>query len=87
MICKRPANTTRDLGAPPNWDQSKSPCRHLAIQDVVSTNGPAMISLWEPTPEELDRLNQGAPVSLMVMGTMHPPVAINVGMVPGEPPE
>lgn len=38
-----------------------------------------MVTAWEPTPDELARLNAGAPVLLHVMGTGHPPVRIEVG--------
>lgn len=40
---------------------------------------PCMVTAWEPTPEELVRLNQGANVYLTVLGTMHPPVLVEVG--------
>lgn len=43
---------------------------------------PVMVTAWEPTPEELDRLNKGAHVRLCVLGTGHPPVMLEVGDVP-----
>ena len=54
------------------------------MTDPTNPAGPAMMSLWEPTPEEIERLNAGAPVSLLVIGTVHPPVSIGVGMAPKE---
>ena len=42
-----------------------------------------MESAWHPTPDELERLNAGAPVILAILGTLHPPVSIIVG----EPPD
>lgn len=84
MIPGRIANATRYLGAPAGWEpEEHGDCAHLAIQDLkVNGDVPAMMSVWEPTPEELDRLHRGAKVSLMVVGTDHPPVSISVGMVP-----
>lgn len=75
---------TRYLGAPAGWNpDSKVPCVHLAIRDIVDPDiGPEMISSWEPTPDELARLNAGAPVVLFITGTIHPPVALTVGEVP-----
>ncbi|EPE99523.1 hypothetical protein [Rhizobium grahamii] len=45
---------------------------------------PAMVTAWSPTPEELARLNAGASVHLRVLGTMHPPVMVDVGEPPIE---
>ncbi len=41
-----------------------------------------MSSAWEPTPDELARLNAGATVYLYIVGMVHPPVALFVGEVP-----
>jgi hypothetical protein len=38
-----------------------------------------MVTAWEPTPEELVRLNQGACIHLVVLGSVHPPVMLEVG--------
>jgi hypothetical protein len=73
MIPARIANATRYLGAPPGWKPDENgPCAHLAIQDTLNGGLPAMISVWEPTPDELKRLNAGAKVSLIIMG-LRPP--------------
>lgn len=62
--------------------------RGLPLRDEVincPVNGdatPVMVSAWEPTPEELERLNAGAPVHLRVLGTAHPPVIVDVADVP-----
>jgi hypothetical protein len=37
---------------------------------------------WEPTPDELERLNKGAHVELCILGNAHPPIMVNVGEVP-----
>lgn len=47
---------------------------------------PAMVSAWFPTPDELARLNAGAPVHLRILGEAHPPVAVEVGEAPADPP-
>lgn len=41
-----------------------------------------MVSAWQPTPDELARLNAGASVHLRVIGTQHPPVMLEVGQPP-----
>ncbi|WP_282029254.1 hypothetical protein [Paracoccus marcusii] len=43
---------------------------------------PAMVTAWQPTPDELARLNAGASVHLRVLGTVHPPVMVGVGDPP-----
>lgn len=70
---------TRILGAPANWDQSKGECVGLPIVDRLTEHGPVMISEWEPTEEERDRIAQGLPVHLWIYGQAHPVVSISVG--------
>jgi hypothetical protein len=50
-------------------------------------NGPnvsAMVTAWEPTPDEIKRLNAGAKIYLRILGTTHPPVMLEVGATPCE---
>ncbi|MCS0501565.1 hypothetical protein [Ancylobacter mangrovi] len=60
----------------------------LSLRDEpvhCTVNGPAtpsMVTAWEPTPDEITRINAGAPVLLRVLGVTHPPVMIEVGEVP-----
>ena len=49
---------------------------------VLGANAPVMITGWQPTPEEIDRMAAGALIFLMVNGTAHPPVMIAVGQPP-----
>lgn len=62
--------------------------RGLPLRDEpisCSVNGestPSMVSAWQPTPDELARLNAGASVHLRVVGAVHPPVMIDVGVPP-----
>lgn len=60
----------------------------LPIRDEkinCSVNGPetpSMVTAWQPTPDELARLNAGASVHLHILGTVHPPLMVDVGEVP-----
>lgn len=61
----------------------------LPVKDVKldeKVNGaetPAMMTAWFPTPDELAAINAGAPIYLTVLGTVHPPVMVEVGDAPG----
>ena len=60
----------------------------LPLRDEILDCGPGiehspiMISAWIPTPAEVERIAQGAPVYLKVLGTAHPPVLLEVGNPP-----
>lgn len=71
---------TRFMGAPIDWDKTKhGVCTGLPIRDEMTTAGQAMTSAWFPTPEEIVRICDGAPVYLTILGQVHPPVAMSVG--------
>jgi hypothetical protein len=73
MIHLRIDGTTRVLGKCQGY-------LGLCIKDATMSGGtPVMESAWEPTPEELGRLVNGAPIILQVLGTEHPPVKLIVG--------
>lgn len=60
------------------------PLRDEPIDCAVNgPDTPSMVTAWEPTPEEMAKLNAGAPVHLRILGSSHPPVMLTVG----EPPE
>jgi hypothetical protein len=40
-----------------------------------------MVTAWSPTPDELERINAGAPIYLRIIGNRHPPVMLEVGNV------
>jgi hypothetical protein len=40
---------------------------------------PSLISFWTPNQTELDMINAGNPVALIVLGGSHPPVIVTVG--------
>lgn len=75
------ANMT--LRAPRNWDEDRDGrCYDLPIRaEVLNGSLAALTSAWKPSPEELARLNAGAPVHLRVIGQSHPPVMLEVGEV------
>lgn len=76
MIVLSIAGATRRLGKAQGY-------LTLPIMDTVTPAGaPVMISAWEPTPADLERLTMGAPIYLMVVGTQHPPVMLEVGEAP-----
>lgn len=59
------------------------PLRDEVMNCTVNGDGtPAMVTAWQPTPDELARLNAGASVHLRVLGTVHPPVMVGVGDPP-----
>lgn len=59
------------------------PLRDEIINCAVNGDGtPAMVTAWQPTPDELARLNAGASVHLRILGTVHPPVMVEVGQPP-----
>lgn len=47
-----------------------------ALLPSGETYYPAYMSEWEPTPEELERLNAGLPIRMLVSGNALPPVAL-----------
>lgn len=79
MIPARIDGCTRVMGAPENWSvEENGPCSGLPIRDEVIEGLPVMVSVWEPTPDELAQLKLGAKVRLMVVGTGHPIVNLSV---------
>jgi hypothetical protein len=59
------------------------PLRDELINCKVSGQGtPAMVTAWFPTPKELEDMNAGAPVHVKILGTVHPPIMVEVGEVP-----
>lgn len=91
MIIARITGATRVLGQAQGYiglpirdEMTADPnCLETTINNTVNgPQTPCMITAWEPTPDELQRLAKGAPVYLRVLGTRHPPVMITVGDVP-----
>lgn len=86
MITGKISGFTRVLGAPADWDEERDGwCGGLAIKDQPCENGMNyMISAWEPNPDELERIKAGAPILLLIVGVVHPPVMLSVGAAPDE---
>lgn len=84
MQIGRPVGATRILGKSQGY--LGLPIRDAKIN--CSVNGPdtpSMVTAWHPTPAELAALNSGAPVHVVIIGTVHPPIMVDVGEPPDEP--
>lgn len=78
MIAVRIEGCTAVLGAPKDWDSSKGQCVGLPVRQELTEQGPQYRSRWQPTQAELELLNQGGAIELVVCGNGHPPVWIGV---------
>lgn len=60
----------------------------LPVKDIVRNDSvtgpdtPAMQTAWEPLPDELERINAGAPIIVEIIGINHPPIMLKVGEIP-----
>lgn len=75
MINGKVRKETRVLGKAQGY-------KGLSIADKVIDGTPIMESVWLPNTDELERLNKGASVVLLVAGQGHPPVRVEVGDAP-----
>lgn len=81
MLIARIENATRVLGKSQGF--LGLPVRDEIIAErVLGDEVPSMVTAWEPTPDELVRLNAGAKIMLRLIGTQHPPVMVEVGPCP-----
>lgn len=77
MIIKMIPGHTRILGKSQGYHGL--PVKDHNIYDkAVGGDCAAMSTAWEPTPEELEKLNNGGVVVLTLLGVAHPPVNITV---------
>lgn len=77
MIIGRIEGTTRVLGKPQGY--LGLPLKDVLLNTTVDgPTTPAMETAWLPTPDEIERINAGAPVILRILGVTHPPVMIEV---------
>lgn len=71
---------TRRIGKPQNWDPD-TPCEEISVIDTEIPIGPNlvtfMMTLWKPTPEELEILNKGGFLRLGISGKQHPVMFID----------
>lgn len=54
----------------------------LAVRDEDLDGMHCLVTAWEPTPRELEALNNGAKVEIRILGPAHPPICVNVGKPP-----
>jgi hypothetical protein len=55
----------------------------LCVRDFHYGDGtPAMMTAWQPTPDEAQRIADGATIYLTLLGSSHPPVLMQVGDAP-----
>ena len=81
-LIKRIEQATRELGKPSDWNEDNDPpCGVLPIRDVLTPEGPFMVSAWEFTPDELLALQNGATLKLWIRGVAHPVVGLTVGEI------
>jgi hypothetical protein len=84
MNIARIPNATRVIGRSQGY--IGLPLRDELIDEQVNgPRTPSMVSAWEPTPEELERLVLGAKVHVRILGTQHPPLIVEVGDIPIDP--
>ena len=78
MIRTQHPSNNKVLGAPVGWNQGELPCNALPITCTEVNGMPAMVSYWTPTEEERAQIAAGGMLALWVIGSIHPPVAIEV---------
>lgn len=67
-------HTTRTLVAPGEWDAgTHGPCVGLPVSDREGV----MYSYWRPSWRQRISILLGRPVRLCIVGSRHPPVAID----------
>jgi hypothetical protein len=80
MLIARILNATRVVGQRQGY--FGLPIRDEVIHERVNGPGtPSMVTAWEPTPDELERLNKGARVHVRILGEIPPPMMVEVGPV------
>ena len=77
MLIARIPNATRVLGKSQGY--LGLPLRDEVRNTTVDGDRtPVMVTAWEPTPDELERINAGEKIHLVILGTQHPPVMLEV---------
>lgn len=59
-------------------------CEHLPATRCLVNSTPSIVTFWRPSAEELEQLNSGLPVALVVYNQSMPMVWVAVGNI--EPP-
>lgn len=74
-----PKGFTRAPGAPADWNAERhGPVQALPIIDHKVDGLPYMRSHWRPTPAEMAALDAGGTITLDILGTAHPVIAMAV---------
>lgn len=61
------------------------PVRDELIEEGVNgANTPCMTTAWIPTPDEIERIVNGAAIHVRLVGVSHPPIMVNVGEPPSD---
>lgn len=77
MLISRIPNATRVIGKSQGY--LGLPLRdEVRNTTVAGPETPCMVTAWEPTPDELERINEGEKIHLVILGTQHPPVMLEV---------
>ena len=77
MIPVKTARTTHDLGRPATWNEERDgKCMSLPVVRDNAEN--VWMSYWQPSPQDVEKLRNGAMIKLTVFGIGQPPVAIEV---------
>jgi hypothetical protein len=83
MLIGHIEGATRKLGRPRGWNEARhGKLATLPIRDEVVNGVNEMVSAWIPTPDEIARIEAGAPIYLRITGRQHPPVLLSVGDPP-----
>lgn len=81
MLIARIEGATRVIGKSQGY--LGLPIRDVTVNCAVNGEGtPAMVTAWQPTPQELEALNNGASVHVQLLGDAHPPIMVGVGQEP-----
>jgi hypothetical protein len=76
MKCVSHSSNNMLLGAPKDMPNCET------VPATMMTDAPEgqviITTFWQPTPEELELINEGKKITLYVWGISHPPVAIGV---------
>lgn len=86
MIKRRIVGCQLELAAPEALPEGSFEVSKLPVRVSIHNGIPVYYSAWEPTPKELEVLNQGGSVVLCCLGGQ-PPVALTVETQDGEPAE
>lgn len=83
MIIGRISGATRVLGKSQGY--LGLPVRDETIEEARLGPGiHSMVTAWIPNPDELQRLINGAAVHVRILGSVHPPIMVDVGPEPTE---